>query len=1298
MATLVLQVAGAYLGGPIGAAIGTFIGSQIDAQLFATTTKSQGPRLSSLTVQASTEGAPIPEIAGGVRLAGQIIWATNYKEVPTTQKQGGKGTGATTTETTTYAYYGNFAVGLCEGVIDRIGRIWADGKPLDQTGVTLRVYRGTADQLPDSLIEGVQGTGQAPAYRGTAYVVFDHFALAPFGNRIPQLTFEVFRKVGTQASLEDLITAVSVIPGAGERVYDTVIQRRYVSVTQTAPENNATGKPEADFGVAMDDLQASLPHVDTVFLVVGWFGSDLRAGNCTIRPKVEVTAKNTAPDVWRVHGIDRGSAAVVSQVNGRPAYGGTPSDDSLVRAVRDLHARGLSVFLYPFLFMDVPSDNALPNPYGGASQPAFPWRGRITCSPAPGVSGTPDKTAAAGTQVAGFFGAATPGQVSVSVDAGSSQVSVGYSGPSEWSYRRFLLHYAKLAAAINGVAPGAVSGIMIGSEVRGLCQVRDGAASFPAVRALKTLADDVKGIVGSSVKVSYGADWSDYNGYKPADSSGDFFFHLDPLWAASSIDLVGIDNYVPLSDWRDGTGHRDAAVAKSIYDPAYLASNIEGGEDYDWYYASQAARDAQTRSPISDGAYGKPWMFRSKDFRGWWSNQHFDRPGGVQSATPTAWAAQSKPIWFTEWGVPSVDRGTNQPNVFYDPKSSESEFPYYSRGTRDDLIQRRGHEAMLSYWADPTKNPTSTVYGGPMIGKISVWTWDARPFPAWPSRTDLWSDGGQWPFGHWIKGKIGFGDLAALVAERCGRVGFTDVDVSQLVGVVSGYTRDQPMSPRAEIELLMQAFAFDAVESEELIRFVPRGGQPIATFDLDHLLGDAANEPLKLTRAQETDLPNTVTITFTDVAKEYQPGSVSSQRLAGYSGRTANTALALVMDSDQAQQIADRNLAEPWIGRESGQFSLPPSALAYEPCDVVNLVVGGQARPFRLGKITDAWTRAVEAVRAEGSLYGPILPGPAPPASVVPPVYGPAVLRIMDLPILSDADAPYAPYVAASAQPWAGVTVLDSPTGADFALDTSLPIEGTLGETLAALNSGPLYRWDDGNVLRVQLYSGALASKSEAAVLSGQNAVALQNPAGDWEIVQFVSAALVGSGVYELRQLLRGCMGTEDAMWSPLPVAAPVVLLDGAVKQLGVTLSERGSARFYRWGSSRLPSTDPSWRQATFTPRAVGLLPWRPVHLTGARNRAGDLSISWIRQTRLDGYWNGDSTTDVPLNEQAEAYEVDILNGANVVRTLSSGAPAATYTAAQQAADFGGAQPSLTVVVYQLSATVGRGRPATATL
>ena len=58
--------------------------------------------------------------------------------------------------------------------------------------------------------------GNVPAYRGVAYVVFERLPLANFGNRIPQLSFEVVRPVGR---LERMVRAVTLIPGTTEFGY-----------------------------------------------------------------------------------------------------------------------------------------------------------------------------------------------------------------------------------------------------------------------------------------------------------------------------------------------------------------------------------------------------------------------------------------------------------------------------------------------------------------------------------------------------------------------------------------------------------------------------------------------------------------------------------------------------------------------------------------------------------------------------------------------------------------------------------------------------------------------------------------------------------------------------------------------------------------------------------------------------------------------------------------------------------------------------------------------------------------------
>ncbi|HEU5433057.1 MAG TPA: glycoside hydrolase/phage tail family protein, partial [Thermomicrobiales bacterium] len=478
-----------------------------------------------------------------------------------------------------------------------------------------------------------------------------------------------------------------------------------------------------------------------------------------------------------------------------------------------------------------------------------------------------------------------------------------------------ILHYASLAADA-----GSVDAFLIGSELKALTRVRSASGVYPAVTALATLAADVKAIVGADTVVSYGADWTEYGAHVVDDAATEVRFPLDALWASPAIDAVGIDYYAPLADWRDAGGQLDLALTDDPHRVGYLAGHLAAGEAYDWFYADRAARDAQVRTPITDGL-GKPWLFRQKDIWNFWSQPHYERVGGIELAAPTAWVPQSKSVWLTEIGCPAVDKGANQPSVFPDPKSSESALPYYSDGTRDDLIQRRYLEAVLGA-LDPqfgaaALNPVSSVYGGRMIAPdgIHLWTWDARPYPVFPAASEVWNDAGNWQTGHWLTGRLGATPLDALVGAILADNEVSDADTAALGDGPQGYVVDRPMAPRAMLDPLALAYAFDAVEVDGVLRFVQRGGAPVAELVEDDLVLPDERAPAQLTRTQESDLPREVTLGFTDVDADYQPGVAASRRLAGRAVRTAHADLAVVTDLAGAQRRAEIWLQDLWAGR-----------------------------------------------------------------------------------------------------------------------------------------------------------------------------------------------------------------------------------------------------------------------------------------------------------------------------------------------------------------------------------------------
>lgn len=323
MATLVPGAVGSAIGGAFGSAIlgssgaaiggfiGSTIGSVVDSWIVSSLTPAQkieGQRLDSLRITSATEGAIIQRLYGRMRIGRSIIWATDFRdETKTTTQGGGKGGGGGKVQTTEYLYYASFAVALCEGPITGIGRIRADGKPLHMTGITWRWYPGNETQTPDPFISTKMGAANTSAYRGTAYVVFEELPLSVYGNRLPQLSFEVFRPLADPDTAEGLVKAVTMIHTSDELTYATEAVRKTVGATTTlfgqtiggttSAENLNALPDEANIVVAPDRLHAMAPAVESVSLVVAWFGNDLRAGNCTIKPGVEMATKVTSPKV-----------------------------------------------------------------------------------------------------------------------------------------------------------------------------------------------------------------------------------------------------------------------------------------------------------------------------------------------------------------------------------------------------------------------------------------------------------------------------------------------------------------------------------------------------------------------------------------------------------------------------------------------------------------------------------------------------------------------------------------------------------------------------------------------------------------------------------------------------------------------------------------------------------------------------------------------------------------------------------------------------------------------------------------
>ena len=600
------------------------------------------------------------------------------------------------------------------------------------------------------------------------------------------------------------LTGVHLLPATGEFVYDTVamLGKRTTEPALTAINAYSGQSPTTDYSVSLNLLQAQHPECATVSLVCAWFFDGTTAGACNVYPSTTYIGGSFqkaagGADHWRCSGLTEASAGLIAipTSGGKFIYGGTPSDSSIVRCVQDLKARGLRVVFYPFLLSTASGE---------------PWRGRIGYSP--------DVSAAATSAINAFLGSAAVGQFT----RDAVNLTVSYSGSStDWTYRRMILHYANLMVVAGGVDLFVVGSELRGLEtVRGPGWTKAGTVDgggnaiwdYPFVAGLVTLANDVRGVFDgagltkntTTLKnlITYSADWSNWMGYQHPGQNGQWP-HLDQLWASSNIDVVSFDNYLPMSDWTTGGGGLDAANwqgalpgawptstpatrgfalsgAPTIYSTAYLQANVEGGEKFDWFYNDgnnlgpgfdpngsglvvslpEGDRLTQARQPY----YAGQQILGPKQVRWWWNNAHhavYDTGSGwVAQGPATEWVANSKPIVFLEYGFPAVDRGTNQPNLFYSAASTESGTPYWSAWdpVSGDAIAPRGDDTLFSlalqsvyaYW----QANNASVGSVPLIQWTfcCAWNWDARPFPWFPELSSVWGDAANWPAGDWLTG------------------------------------------------------------------------------------------------------------------------------------------------------------------------------------------------------------------------------------------------------------------------------------------------------------------------------------------------------------------------------------------------------------------------------------------------------------------------------------------------------------------------------------------------------------------
>ena len=578
--------------------------------------------------------------------------------------------------------------------------------------------------------------------------------------------------------------------------------------------------------------------------------------------------------------------------------------------------------------------------------------------------------------------------------------------------------------------------------------------------------------------------------------------------------------------------------------------------------------------------------------------------------------------------------------------------------------------------------------------------------------------------------------LARCVEDMAVRSGLSPdrIDTSGLLNSQVNFIVSEVASAKDTISLMAEAFLFSFVESEGYIRFFHNYAvSTVAEISENTLAGGIDKEDPKsmgVSRLQERELPTKVSVTYTSAERNYQDRAEIVQLTSGNIEQNPQVyRYPFAMTTEDAYQLAEVRLFEPWTQRERMEFTLPPLFILLDPGDAVQVHARDISYNIHVSEMTRArtWLNTVRGV----STYPPTFPDPAPAALALrtPRALSPTTPRqlgiyqdtiptpgkntpimdpnnpgvalsvpgtglislqnpsrmaivLIDPPALSPTDIILRAYLGTyrmeRGKDFSQTTLYRSPNGTvDFTFAASDGTESTAGRALTAL--GPVDNpgvWDDINTVDVELLHGTLRMVSEMDVLSGANRAMLGG-----ELIQFMRPTLLAPNTYRLSRLLRGRLGTEGftethAVGDTFILFDPNTLRDTYLYERAIVDREY----FYRVVDSVTSLT--SAQTMPITLHGNSLKPWAPV-LKPALHTGDDITLNWLYRARLnpDLVDYGGIAWDIDFTKQFQIfiYTTDFAAVQSIYTTpVFPGSAENTlvfvYTAAQQLADFGSLQ------------------------
>ncbi len=1269
MATVVLGAIGAGIGSIWGASsIGWSVGVLLAGALYGPKQQSQSRgRLTDIPVSGSSYGTMVPIVFGQCRVPGNYIWATDLIENKHTTHVGPRKKGQDVTD---YFYTCSFAVLICEGVVPGIRRIWADSEIIydstkdDAEELGWTFYTGTEGQLPDPTIEEAEGAGNVPAYRSWCYAVAKDHDLTNYGNRLPNLSFE--------------IAPESVTSG-------------------TDPLDEGLGSPSLPVNTWLHVRADSVPGLEGS-TVTQWFDES------GLTPNHDMFGTSTLlTNAANGHRALRFSAAndqMQTQVFGAQSFNpqNLPPAERLLLPVtvmgairlRHTHVSGNTGFIWGGLN----SNNGIPSAYGVNAALSHGGVHGTVLAASNGGGGT-----AAMDDGAVEFGdwqvvwaeydndpGTGDGTIRFSVDGGPIQTGVFTGSTSYVGVFGFTLGNVFGGAADMDVAEVIVwdRKLAAGERVGNISYLRKAYQTMPAFKPKRVT--DVAFWYDSTVVP--GNDNQTFNRWGDRST-----LHRDLLQNSASNQLK------VRYDGPNGRRVAESAAGKWMSYATALNETIFSSNQAAFYAVIK-----QNAASVRNHLIAQSGSGNTKILWAWSDQDDLYTDYGNSATTPDArFHANPQPSnWDDTWHV--------------------VEFVRFSDGSAELSVDglKLATGTMSGSFTDTHQALYLGDLGGPFAfgGEIAA----LLAYSSVPVIADREKILGYLALKYGQTSAtvtLSTSSRLDLILENIfRRVGLqpAQYDVSDVSEVqVTGFPIGQRTEARAALEPVLSFYQTDLAEFDGKVWAFQRGRAITATIPAEDMGtvvwsgGDSGTGPregdILTRRIPELELPSHVDLTYFaspvinsdgTITGDYNQGSQGAERYTKplQNPLTINTPLTLT--PDDARQGAERALYLQWLEREQSQLSLPWRWLHLVPSDVVNVPVGTSLLRMRIiGQDIGLFGPvALTLVLDDVSVLDQNAPGQPPTPYVRQPIVDDTALVAWSGNALRDEDTDrIGLYLAAAgAQPglWTGAVIYWSRDGTNYealqAIADAAPI-GTTATTLAPYDKTA--HWDTQNTLDVTLYNGTLESTSDSAVLNGANAVLV----GD-EVIQFVTATSIGTNQYRLSRLLRGRRGT-DPFWAAHAVGERVVALDPVnVKRVALDDSLIGAT--VQLKAVGVGQTVASQTAVPLVITGRERYPYTVAHIRGRRETNDDIILTWIRRTRKGGEWQ--DYTDAALSETVERYDVALLNGAVVVRAWNGlTVPTLTYTAGEQLTDWGALSDTLTIRIWQLG-QYGHGYPQTVTL